>query len=438
MSIRDDSYPFLVFVDNDSPFAWNTGFMYSLLLESTFVRINSRGIQHSQIPIHDIEKSKWNSALCRPTPNAFCEFSEKNETMLMFPNTVVDMPDNFELLRPQTHPFLKHFGKTDYSPCTYKYSNRVINSGDLRYEVSLCDVLNANLDFVLDLKENIIYWREDTTSTFLYVMYSILAIYLISLMTNNIINILTKKEPNEEIRQQKQEGWLKIIQDLKTYSYLIFLASTLVVLLGMSLFELFNTGTLITLQDKWIVRILSFYCLIQFVNHYIIPRLVRKKHTKFLPCNKQEEKECLLGSKGKKTDDKIQSKSINGKPDDERDKSFSLLVAFILLLIMLVYKTFDTPYLTLMTTLFLMRSWQKMFLFMEETSKEKTPKLKKGFFIFSTWLDFFVAINLILTVYSSMRVGSYFTSSMQAYLHLFAIVLTSLILSLGMQRIIRA
>ena len=175
MSIRDDSYPFLVFVDNNIPFAWNTGFMYSLLLESTFVRINSRGLQHSQIPIH-IEKSKWNRALCMPTPNAFCEFSEKNETMLMFPNTVVDMPDNFELLQPQSHPFLKHFGKTDYSPCTYKYSNRVINSGDLRYEVSLCDVLNANLDFVLDLKENTIYWREDTTSTFLYVMYSILAI----------------------------------------------------------------------------------------------------------------------------------------------------------------------------------------------------------------------------------------------------------------------
>ena len=431
MSIRDDSYPFLVFVDNDIPFAWNTGFMYSLLLESTFVRINSRGLQHSQIPI-DIEESKWNRAFCRPTPNAFCEFSEKNETMLMFPNTVVDMPDNFELLQPQTHPFLKHFGKTDYSPCTYKYSNRVINAGDLRYEVSLCDVLNANLDFVLDLKENMIYWREDTTSTFLYVMYSILAIYLISLMTNNIINILTKKESSQEIKEEKQTGGFQAkIQDLKIYSYLLFLAFTLVVLLRMSLFELFNTGTLITFQDKCIVTILSIYCLVQFVYHYIIPIIIRKKINWIEPYNSEE------------IDSLIPNTSTTAKPDDERDKSFSLLVAFILLLIMLVYKTFDTPYLTLMTTLFLMRSWQKMFLLTGETSKEEpfkeeTSKFKHWFLIFSTWLDFFVAINLILIVYSSMRVGSYLTSSMQAYLHIFAILLTSLILSLGMQEIIKA
>lgn len=431
MSIRDDSYPFLVFVDNDIPFAWNTGFMYSLLLESTFVRINSRGLQHSQIPI-DIEESKWNRAFCRPTPNAFCEFSEKNETMLMFPNTVVDMPDNFELLQPQTHPFLKHFGKTDYSPCTYKYSNRVINAGDLRYEVSLCDVLNANLDFVLDLKENMIYWREDTTSTFLYVMYSILAIYLISLMTNNIINILTKKESSQEIKEEKQTGGFQAkIQDLKIYSYFLFLAFTLVVLLRMSLFELFNTGTLITFQDKCIVTILSIYCLVQFVYHYIIPIIIRKKINRIESYNSEE------------IDSLIPNTSTTAKPDDERDKSFSLLVAFILLLIMLVYKTFDTPYLTLMTTLFLMRSWQKMFLLTGETSKEEpfkeeTSKFKHWFLIFSTWLDFFVAINLILIVYSSMRVGSYLTSSMQAYLHIFAILLTSLILSLGMQRIIKA
>tara|TARA_Y100000389_G_scaffold192889_1_gene220952 strand:- start:39375 stop:40637 length:1263 start_codon:yes stop_codon:yes gene_type:complete len=420
-----------VFVDNDIPFAWNTGFMYSLLLESTFVRINSRGLQHSQIPI-DIEESKWNRAFCRPTPNAFCEFSEKNETMLMFPNTVVDMPDNFELLQPQTHPFLKHFGKTDYSPCTYKYSNRVINAGDLRYEVSLCDVLNANLDFVLDLKENMIYWREDTTSTFLYVMYSILAIYLISLMTNNIINILTKKESSQEIKEEKQTGGFQAkIQDLKIYSYLLFLAFTLVVLLRMSLFELFNTGTLITFQDKCIVTILSIYCLVQFVYHYIIPIIIRKKINWIEPYNSEE------------IDSLIPNTSTTAKPDDERDKSFSLLVAFILLLIMLVYKTFDTPYLTLMTTLFLMRSWQKMFLLTGETSKEEpfkeeTSKFKHWFLIFSTWLDFFVAINLILIVYSSMRVGSYLTSSMQAYLHIFAILLTSLILSLGMQEIIKA
>mgnify|MGYP004367254045 CR=1 FL=1 len=425
MSIRDDSYPFLVFLNSDIPFKWNNGFMYSLLLESTFLRINSRGLQHSQIPLN-IRKEKWYNAECKPTLNALCEFKKNDTTMLMFPNTVVDIPDNFKLLEPETHAFLQGFPGQNYSPCTHKYSNRIIDPEDLRYEVSLCDVLNANMDFVLDLKNNMIYWKQEKTPIFLYILYSILAIYLISLMTNNIINILTIKQASEETTETNRPSThLQWFETLKKYSYLIFLSSSLIFLLVFAFLEILYRGTLITLQDEIIVYFLTVYCLVQFTHHYLL---------KFLQSSQIEDNETAKEESKRLIDgDSTPKKSKTNL--DERDKSFSLLVAFLLLLIMLVYKTFDTPYLTLMTTLFLIRSWQKLFSLQTQHQKD-SQKLVQNFLIFSTLVDFFIAINLILLVYSSMRSGSHLVASMRAYLHIFSIVFTSLVVALGMHKII--
>ena len=52
MSIRDDSHPYLVLANDEGAFAWNTGFMYALMLESTFMRINSRGIRCATVGMH--------------------------------------------------------------------------------------------------------------------------------------------------------------------------------------------------------------------------------------------------------------------------------------------------------------------------------------------------------------------------------------------------
>ena len=100
MSIRDDSHPFLVFVNNAYPFSWNTGFMYSILLESSFIRINSRGIQYSQTPLVALDEDKWKKAACAPTEDALCAFVKDSTKMLLFPTSNVDIPDKFGDLNP--------------------------------------------------------------------------------------------------------------------------------------------------------------------------------------------------------------------------------------------------------------------------------------------------------------------------------------------------
>ena len=450
MSIRDDSHPYLVFVNNEDPFSWNTGFMYSIILESNFIRINSRGIQHSQTPLMSLGGDQWKNAECNPTPDALCSLVKDTTKMLLFPTTDVDIPDKFSDLSPSNHYFLKDFEETEYSPCTYKYSNRAIKVGDDRYEVSLCDILDSNLDFIWDLNKNIVYWRQNTTSTLLYFIYSILAIYLISLMTNNIINILTKYRGGEDQNQttsvHKEDvsstkwGIKSLLQSIKDSSYVIFLFSTLLFLGTMAINELLQSKTIVTTQDHDTVIILCVYVLLQFFYHYILNplllRMSRGTSNKVAPI--LEETAPLITqpspeNQNKETPNPPYNQN-NESTRDDRDTSFSLLVAFILLLILLVYKTFDTPYLTLMTTLFLMRSWLKLFLFRDEFEVLKKAKqnLKAGLLFASTCMDFFVAIHLLLLVESSVRSGSTLSSSMYAKLHIFVIAMTSFIVALGM------
>ena len=444
MSIRDDSHPFLVFVNNAYPFSWNTGFMYSILLESNFIRINSRGIQYSQTPLVALDEDKWKEAACAPTEDALCAFVKDSTKMLLFPTSNVDIPDKFGDLNPSTHYFLKDFSGTDYSPCTYKNSNRDIKVGDNRYEVSLCDVLDANLDFVLDLETDTVYWRQDKTPTLLYIIYSILAIYLISLMTNNIINILTKykhdkvtnqsPDAQENSRTGLDASNKTLIKSIKDNSYVMFLLSTLLFLGIMAVNESHKSKTLVTQQDRDTVMILFVYVSVQFLYHYYLYffRMCQVHITSKNETNEEDYQETrkLIP----KTNSTLTDIQYDQTSRDERDTSFSLLVAFILLLIMLVYKTFDTPYLTLMTTLFLMRSWLKLFLFRHETQSQ-TELLKMAPLFLSTCLDFVVAIHLLLLVESSVKFGSSLSSAMYSNLHLFVIILTSFIVALCMKTV---
>ena len=444
MSIRDDSHPFLVFVNNAYPFSWNTGFMYSILLESSFIRINSRGIQYSQTPLVALDEDKWKKAACAPTEDALCAFVKDSTKMLLFPTTNVDIPDKFGDLNPSTHYFLKDFSGTDYSPCTYKNSNRDIKVGDNRYEVSLCDVLDANLDFVLDLETDTVYWRQDKTPTLLYIIYSILAIYLISLMTNNIINILTKykhdkvtnqsPDAQENSRTGLDASNKTLIKSIKDNSYVIFLLSTLLFLGIMAVNESHKSKTLVTQQDRDTVMILFVYVSVQFLYHYYL-YFFRMCQVHIASKNETNEEDYEETRKLiPKTNSTLTDIQYDQTSRDERDTSFSLLVAFILLLIMLVYKTFDTPYLTLMTTLFLMRSWLKLFLFRHETQSQK-ELLKMAPLFLSTCLDFVVAIHLLLLVESSVKFGSSLSSAMYSNLHLFVIILTSFIVALCMKTV---
>ena len=158
--------------------------MFALRLSARFVRVSSRGIQFSTVAaLRNVSGLAWtgNSVPCLPVPDALCS---EGDALLYFPDNEVDIPYDFAQLRPSS--FTRHFPN---GTCTRQDSQRAILVGDRRYEVSLCDLVDANLDIVLDTVHDVLFWRQDATSTWEFVFVSAMSVYITSCVSANVVNI---------------------------------------------------------------------------------------------------------------------------------------------------------------------------------------------------------------------------------------------------------
>jgi len=71
---------------------------------------------------------------------------------------------------------------------------------DQRYEVSLCDLLDSNLDVIL--LDDTIAWRQDTTAVWIYIIISLFCIYLIRFISENIVANIHNETKNDFTRQK--------------------------------------------------------------------------------------------------------------------------------------------------------------------------------------------------------------------------------------------
>jgi len=183
MSIKTDTYPFLVFGESSNVMPWSHGTIFSLRMKSTYLRITRRGLQYSMSErLPEMSSAIWKSARCLPCMDGLCGMTEQAGSMLWFPSTQVDIPDNFELI--PRNEYLDQF--PNGSACTSSSTARSLLMRDTRYEVSLCDLLDSNLDVVY--MREYIYWRTDTTGVLTYIVVSFACVYLVSCVSENIVN----------------------------------------------------------------------------------------------------------------------------------------------------------------------------------------------------------------------------------------------------------
>lgn len=175
----------MVFDADTGPLEWTHGTLFALRMGARFLRINPRGMQHSQHMPLALEESYFHVARCTPSSTALCQESASN--MLYFSTGVVDLPDDWHSLRQ--NDFVRHF--QNGSSCSSEYTGRVVKVNDEQYEVSLCDLLDSNMDIVWDSTEQLIYWRVDKTWTVDYIAVAVLAVYLISVVSQNMVHSMT-------------------------------------------------------------------------------------------------------------------------------------------------------------------------------------------------------------------------------------------------------
>ena len=205
LSLREDSFPWLISTDlpayKHNAIDWNFGGMFYVQMSSELIRINKYTIQWFIMGQSSVSKSwpsfidmqdmpTWHSLRCEPVLNAMCQVVDNNAKMLLFPDTVVDMPLNYEkLVLPSTFQT-----ELNNKTCSSAHANRGLNVSDISYEVSLCDLVDTDLEFVYKPYENLVYWRQVPTNTTWLALSTIFSLFFFTKVCEHMLLLLKRKK----------------------------------------------------------------------------------------------------------------------------------------------------------------------------------------------------------------------------------------------------
>ena len=305
-SIKDSSFPFIVLENDVNPLSWDHGLLFLHKVGSQFLRVTERGLQvvTGGGGLKSMSE-KWHAAICKPSREGMCQEIDSGH-MLYFPDKVVNLPDDFNLLTPNA--YLQHIEKgVNGSACSNPHSNRQISIGDDRYEVSLCDIFDSSLDVVLDASNHMVYWRQNETVFWFYLLLALCAIYLVSCISQNIVSVFESKEVEKE--NNPTSTWTHRVQ------YFVISIS----LFGMLLEQY--------LTDNWCF-ILSRHDWELLIHAYIYVSAL------------------LLAN--------ILDRSIN------HEHNISIITVTLIIFAMRIHFTFDNPYALILTTMYCIRSFFKL------------------------------------------------------------------------------
>ena len=267
------------------------------------MRISAYGIQFIKSPDAFPGKNTlhvsnfWNTMRCVPTHDAFCRVQDASE-MLLFPTTTVDIPDDWSNIK--SNSYIRSFPAD--SAC-HGNTGRSILVNDTRYEISLCDLLDSNIDFVWH-NDGSLWWRQNRITTIEIVLIVIFSLYCINCVANNIVhmihrNSLSSEESNHVLSRTQfvlfLGAFLYIILVLFlelqhiTFEHEMFLANILVifvVLEGIVLYSKFKNAHGISVITS-LLFLLSFRVYLSFDNPYSIILAIlfaTRSNYKFLAC----------------------------------------------------------------------------------------------------------------------------------------------------------
>ena len=207
LSLREDSFPWLVSTKHlpyqSNALNWNIGAMYCVQLTSSIIRINKRTIQWFILGQTSSTESwpyilntqnmpGWYQLACTPITGALCETQDESK-MLLFPNLVVDLPLN---LGDLTLPSEMTSVLKNKTLCSSPNANRELNADDKRYEISLCDLVDNNLEFVYKPSQKKIFWRQNNISTTWLVISTLLTLFFFTKVCEHMLLLLQQQKGN--------------------------------------------------------------------------------------------------------------------------------------------------------------------------------------------------------------------------------------------------
>jgi hypothetical protein len=303
--IKSTSQPFITLQNDIQPLKWDRGRFLSHRLSNSYAKLHARGLQFRREKLFFWDSTKWNTLPCKVSHDALCQ----NETIWFFPTYQVDLPDDFKQLSENS--YLKDF--EDLKVCTSSNTNRKLHFDDTRYDTSLCDLFDAKMNFIFEGRE--VYWRQDNTSVYVMFLFALVAIYLVTCVASNILDVF------------QHSG-------VEHAHYLIYLSASFLFVFFYTLFQSLIFFT--SYNDIYL-----FFLLSVFVFFELFAAIVYGF----------ERPGFANETSGGKT------RRLMHMTPNLRRVSISVPVSILLMLSACMYYSFDTPYTTILTTIFGIRTF---------------------------------------------------------------------------------
>jgi len=335
VSISDKSYPFINEVSSGLTLAWSYGNYAQLTRSSVALRVNERGVNFIHVGnIRDVMGSKhWDVHDCYDSTTSLCALKDGSR---VFPFDRVNIAANRLLVSPEMSDIA-------LEGCQHtRSSKRRISDQIYTYDISLCDVVDSRLDVLYLNMDNKVLFRRNTTSIWIYVLVSIVSVYLVSHIAQNVSTLLNH---DSEVQTAIRPGWVFWVEAGA-------ILAALIAILIPCLFEM----VLVTDQE-------FFYCI--FTISYVFLHSLYYAYKVFF----MDDRSAML--------------------------TFNLITGTLLLLTQGVYHTIANPYSGILLLMLSLRCFYKLL----ETSEGKGTTFR-ALHTFFLLLD---ATLLILTHYLGLR-----------------------------------
>jgi hypothetical protein len=201
VSISDKAYPFINDVSSGLTLAWSYGSYAQLTRSSIALRVNERGVNFIHTgSVRDLAgSSDWTSHDCYDSTTSLCVLKDGSR---VFPFDRVSIAANRSRVSPE-------IAEVALEGCrSTRESRRRISDLIYTYDISLCDVVDSRLDVLYLSLENRVLLRRNATPLWVYVLVSLVSVYLVSSIAQNVSALLSTEKTEENTDHGVMHGFM--------------------------------------------------------------------------------------------------------------------------------------------------------------------------------------------------------------------------------------
>jgi len=323
------SFPVLTSAVTGTPLEWNHGPMYNLLLTSSYVRISELGIQWSVLCGLPANAGGigWSSATpCVPVRDAFC-LALTSPGVPMFPTDRVEVAAG----SPQSALFGSE------AACNAQTANRALVLRGAGYQVSLCDLVDSKLDFLLDLDSAQIYWRHRNEPLWWSALVTLSGLFFFTRVCEHLVLLVQGRRREFSMSTTAAMGLMLLLHRILPWTHVL-------------------SQHLVTREEQLLDLILEIYSWGHIFLQTVTVCLAKKSTHPYSALDATE--------KAVSSGEQVRHHGENPDRGTHDISTLGLLVCVQLILTAHLQGSYDNPFLGILVILFGMRSFLKFLNFM--------------------------------------------------------------------------